>query len=42
MGEPIAYQKWRTMRSNIRKLPGELGILTDKLEDDIIRKTEKL
>ena len=36
------YRKWRTTRSNIRKLENELRILIDKLEDDIIKKTEKL
>lgn len=36
------YRKWRTIRSNIRKLEDELRILIDKLEDDIIKKTEKL
>ncbi len=36
------YRKWRTIRSNIRKLEEELRILVDKLEDDIIKKTEKL
>jgi len=36
------YRKWRTIRSNIRKLEDELRLLIDKLEDDIIRKTEKL
>jgi hypothetical protein len=36
------YRKWRTTRSNIRKLEDELRILIDKLEDDIIKKTEKL
>jgi hypothetical protein len=36
------YRKWRTTRSNIRKLEDELMVLIDKLEDDIIKKTEKL
>jgi len=36
------YRKWRTIRSNIRKLEDELRILIDKLEDDMIKKTEKL
>lgn len=36
------YRKWRTTRSSIRKLEDELRILIDKLEDDIIKKTEKL
>jgi len=36
------YRKWRTIRSNIRKLEEELRILINKLEDDIIKKTEKL
>ena len=36
------YRKWRTTRANIRKLEDELRILIDKLEDDIIKKTEKL
>ena len=36
------YRKWRTIRSNIRKLEDELRILIDKLENDIIKKTEKL
>ena len=36
------YRKWRTTRSNIRKLEDELRILIDKLENDIIKKTEKL
>jgi hypothetical protein len=36
------YRKWRTIRSNIRKLEEELRNLIDKLEYDIIRKTEKL
>ena len=36
------YRKWRTIRANIRKLEDELRILIDKLEDDIIKKTEKL
>ena len=36
------YRKWRTIRSNIRKLEEELRNLIDKLEYDIIKKTEKL
>lgn len=36
------YRKWRTIRSNIRKLEEELRNLIDKLEDDIIKNTEKL
>jgi len=36
------YRKWRTTRASIRKLEDELRILVDKLEDDIIKKTEKL
>jgi hypothetical protein len=36
------YRKWRTIRSNIRKLENELRVLIDKLEDDIVKKTEKL
>ncbi len=36
------YRKWRTIRSNIRKLEEELRSLIDKLEYDIIKKTEKL
>jgi len=36
------YRKWRTIRANIRKLENELRILIDKLEDDIIKRTEKL
>ena len=36
------YRKWRTIRSNIRKLEEELRKLIDKLEDDNIKKTEKL
>ena len=36
------YRKWRTIRSNIRKSEDELRILIDKLEDDIIKNTEKL
>jgi len=36
------YRKWRTIRSNIRKLENELRILIDKWEDDVIRKTERL
>ena len=35
------YRKWRTIRSNIRKSEDELRILIDKLENDIIKKTEK-
>ena len=36
------YRKWRTIRSNIRKLEEELRKLIDKLEYDNIKKTEKL
>lgn len=36
------YRKWRTIRSNIRKLEEELRTLIDKSENDIIKKTEKL
>ena len=36
------YRKWRTIRSNIRKLEEELRNLIDKLEYDNIKKTEKL
>ena len=36
------YRKWRTIRSKIRKLEEELRNLIDKLEYDIIKKTEKL
>ncbi len=36
------YRKWRTIRANIRKLENELRVLIDKLEDDIIKRTEKL
>jgi len=36
------YRKWRTKRASIRKLEDELRILIDKLEDEIIKKTEKL
>ena len=36
------YRKWRTTRANIRKLEDELRVLIDKLENDIIKKTEKL
>ena len=36
------YRKWRTTRASIRKLEDELRILIDKLEDEIIKKTEKL
>ena len=36
------YRKWRTIRSNIRKLEEELRNLIYKLEYDIIKKTEKL
>jgi len=36
------YRKWRTIRSNIRKLEEELRNLIDKLEYDIIKETEKL
>ena len=36
------YKKWRTARANIRKLENELRILIDQIEDDILKKTEKL
>jgi hypothetical protein len=36
------YRKWRTIRSNIRKLEEESRTLIDKSENDIIKKTEKL
>jgi hypothetical protein len=36
------YRKWRTARANIRKLENELRVLIDKIENDILKKTEKL
>ena len=36
------YREWRSARAKIRKLENELRILIDKIEDDILRKTEKL
>jgi hypothetical protein len=36
------YRKWRTARANIRKLETELRVLIDKIENDILKKTEKL
>ena len=36
------YRKWRTARANMRKLEDQLRGLLDKIEDDILKKTEKL
>lgn len=36
------YKKWRSIRTNLRKLEEEIKILFDKREDVIIKKTEKM
>ena len=36
------YRKYRTLRTKLRKLDNELRNLLDNLEDEVIRKTEKL
>jgi hypothetical protein len=36
------YRKWRTARAKMRKLEDELRGLLDKIEHDILKKTEKL
>lgn len=36
------YKRCRTLRADLRKLEQELRILIDNLEDNVIKKTEKL
>ena len=36
------YRRWRSLRTKLRKLEQDLKNLLDKLEDEVIRKTEKL
>ena len=36
------YRQWRTIKAKMRKLENELRILINQMEDDILKKTEKV
>jgi small nuclear ribonucleoprotein (snRNP)-like protein len=36
------YRKYRTLRTELRKLNQELNVFLDDLEEEVIKKTEKL
>jgi len=38
----INYRKYRTIRTKLRKLNNELKVLLDNLEEEVIKRTEKL